>query len=100
MHCNLSPSRFLLSRLSVNAVALAFLALVLGLVPAIAADDGLRDAARKTGHAAGSVTHDVGHGARQVGREIGHGAKRAGQAIGGAAKEGGREFRRALKGGQ
>lgn len=97
MHRHLFQSG-VLSRLSVSAVALVFLSL--GLMPAYAGDDGLKDGARKTGHAAGSVVHDVGHGAKQVGKEIGHGAKRAGKAIGGAAKEGGREFRRALKGAQ
>lgn len=96
MHCNLFQSGPLVSRLLANVTALAFL--VLGSAPASAGDDGLKDGARKAGHAAGSVAHDVGHGAKEVGREIGHGAKRAGKAIGGAAKEGGREFRRALKG--
>ena len=78
----------------VGAAALAFAA-----VPTASAEEqSLKDGARRAGHAAGSVAHDIGHGAKKVGREIGQGAKEAGKAIGGAAKEGGKEFRRAVKG--
>lgn len=63
------------------------LALAGALMPVRAEDAGIKDGAKQTGHAVGSVA-----------REIGRGAKRAGKSIGSAAKEGGREFRRALKG--
>ncbi len=66
--------------------------------PVSAEEQSLKDGAKRAGHAAGSVTHDIGHGAKKVGKEIDQGAKQAGKAIGGAAKEGGKEFRRAVKG--
>mgnify|MGYP006382597487 CR=1 FL=1 len=66
--------------------------------PVSAEEQSLKDGARRAGHAAGSVAHDIGHGARKAGKEIGQGAKEAGKAIGGAAREGGKEFRRAVKG--
>lgn len=66
--------------------------------PASAEEQGLKDGAKRAGHAVGAVAHDIGHGAKQVGKEIGQGAKKAGKAIGDAAKEGGKEFRRAVKG--
>lgn len=66
--------------------------------PASAEKQGLKDDAKRAGHAVGTAAHDIGHGAKKVGKEIGQGAKEAGKAIGGAAKEGGKEFRRAVKG--
>jgi hypothetical protein len=72
---------------------------VAALSPASAEEQGLKDDAKRAGHAVGSVAHDIGQGAKKVGKEIGQGAKAAGKAIGGAAKEGGKEFRRAVKGG-
>ena len=68
------------------------------LSPASAEEQSLKDGARRAGHAAGSVVHDIGQGAKKVGKEIGQGAKQAGKAIGGAAREGGKEFQRAVKG--
>ncbi len=65
--------------------------------PAFAEAESLKEGAKRAGHAAGSVVHDIGHAAKQVGREIGQGAKQAGKAVGQAAKEGGKEFRRAVK---
>jgi len=70
------------------------------LSPASAEEQSLKDGAKRAGHAAGSVAHDIGHGAKKIGKEIGQGAKGAGKAIGGAAQEGGKEFRRAVKGEQ
>ncbi len=56
--------------------------------PAASAEDaGLKDGAKRAGHALGSAA-----------REVGQGARRAGKAVGNAAQEGGREFRRAVKG--
>ena len=66
--------------------------------PVSAEEQSLKDGAKRAGHAAGSVAHDIGHGAKKVGKEIGQGAKQAGKAIGGAAKDGGKEFRRTVKG--
>jgi hypothetical protein len=69
------------------------------LSPVSAEEQGLKDDAKRAGHAVGAAFHDIGQGAKKVGKEIGHGAKEAGKAIGGAAKEGGKEFKRAVKGG-
>jgi len=80
----------------VGAVVLVFAALS----PASAEEQSLKDGAKRAGHTAGSVAHDIGQGAKKVGKEIGQGAKEGGKAIGGAAKEGGKEFRRAVKGEQ
>lgn len=80
----------------VGAVVLVLAALS----PATAEEQSLKDGAKRAGHAAGSVAHDIGHGAKKIGKEIGQGAKGAGKAIGGAAQEGGKEFRRAVKGEQ
>jgi hypothetical protein len=65
---------------------------------ALAAEDGLKDGARKAGQAIGSATREVLHGAAKVGREIGHGAAKAGKAVGDAATEGAREVKRSFKG--
>jgi len=69
-----------------------------GWAPVAAADESLKDGAKRAGHDLGSAARDIGHGAKQVGKEIGHGAKQAGKAVGNAAKKGGREFKRAFKG--
>ena len=82
------------------ACACAAVLVLAPLAPASAEEQSLKDGAKRTGHAAGSVVHDIGQGAKKVGKEIGQGAKEAGKAIGGAAKEGGKEFRRAVKGEQ
>ena len=69
----------------VGAVMLVFAALS----PVSAEEQSLKDGAKRAGHTAGSVAHDIGQGAKKVGKEIGQGAK-----------EGGKEFRRAVKGEQ
>ena len=69
-----------------------------GWAPVAAADESLKDGAKRAGHDLGTAAHDIGHGAKKIGKEIGHDAKQAGKAVGNAAKEGGREFKRAIKG--
>ena len=54
-----------------------------------AEEAGLKQGAKKVGHAAGTVVREVGQGAKKVGKTIGQ-----------AAKEGGKEFHRAVKGEQ
>ena len=63
-----------------------------------AEEESLKQGAKRAGHAAGSVVHDVGQGAKQVGKEVVQGVKQAGKTVGEAAKEGGKEFRKAVKG--
>ena len=78
------------ARRSIGARALcatALLALSLSVVHA--EEEGVKEGAKKVGHAAGTVV-----------REIGQGAKKVGKTIGKAAKEGGKEFHRAVKGEQ
>ncbi|MGB5082341.1 MAG: hypothetical protein WBO23_16560 [Burkholderiales bacterium] len=86
--------------------------LVLGIAGAssgAAAEESLKDGARKAGRAVGSTAREawqgskkagkkIGHEAAKVGKEIGHGAAKAGRAVGGAAKEGALELKRAIKG--
>lgn len=62
------------------------------------AEESLKQGARRAGHVAGTVVHDIGEGAKKVGKEIGQGAKEAVKVVGEAAKEGGKEFRKAVKG--
>lgn len=63
-----------------------------------AEEESLKQGAKRAGHAAGAVVHDIGQGAKQIGKEIGQGAKKVGKAVGEAASEGGKEFRKAVKG--
>lgn len=63
-----------------------------------AEEESLKQGAKRAGHAAGTVVHDIGQGAKEVGKEIGQGAKKVGRAVGEAASEGGKEFRKAVKG--
>lgn len=67
--------------------ATALLALSISVVHA--EEKGVKEGAKKVGHAAGTVV-----------REIGQGAKKVGKTIGKVAKEGGKEFHRAVKGEQ
>jgi hypothetical protein len=82
---------------AVLALACAATLLLAGFAAA-AADESLKDGAKRAGHAFGTAARDIGHGTKKVGKEIGHDAKQAGKAVGDAAKEGGREFKRAIKG--
>ena len=61
----------------------------LGMSAVQAEEAGLKQGAKKVGHAAGTVVREVGQGAKKVGKTIGQ-----------AAKEGGKEFHRAVKGEQ
>lgn len=79
------------------SMALSF-AMLSVLSSASAEEESLKQGAKRAGHAAGTVVHDIGEGAKQVGKEIGQGAKKVGKAVGEAASEGGKEFRKAVKG--
>jgi len=91
---NIRPVSSSWSRAFACAVALVLASLSL----ASAEEQSIKDGAKRAGHAAGTVVHDIGQGAKKVGKEIGQGAKEAGKTVGEAAKEGGKEFQRAVKG--
>lgn len=81
-----------------RALAAGFAVSCFLLSPAWAEEESLKQGAKRAGHAAGAVVHDIGQGAKQVGKEIGQGAKKVGKAVGEAASEGGKEFRKAVRG--
>lgn len=99
MQTMLSYIKFNIPRVFLRSLSRLGLAAVCAFsMSSASAEESLKQGARRVGHVAGTVVHDIGEGAKKVGKEIGKGAKEAGKVIGAAAKEGGKEFRKAVKG--